>query len=94
MGEGVDSLSLRERAGPKLAWEGEGLGTLAGSRFAPSTENPVNPRPPIRDLCQFLLARAVMRKKFDPLVSTLTPAVDAWDRLMATLTAELGHECV
>ncbi|MEZ2223802.1 DUF1839 family protein [Rhizobium sp. RCC_161_2] len=43
---------------------------------------------------QFLLARAVMRKKFDPLVSTLTPAVDAWDRLMATLTAELGHECV
>jgi Domain of unknown function (DUF1839) len=41
---------------------------------------------------QFLLARAVMRKKFDPLASALMPAADAWDRLMAALATELGRD--
>jgi Domain of unknown function (DUF1839). len=31
---------------------------------------------------QFQLARAVTRKKFDPLATALDPAVEAWDRLM------------
>ena len=39
---------------------------------------------------QFQLARAVTRRKFDPLVTALDPAAEAWDRLMATLAARLG----
>lgn len=39
---------------------------------------------------QFQLARAVTRRRFDPLASALDPAVKAWDRLMATLAARIG----
>ncbi|CAK7260018.1 MULTISPECIES: DUF1839 family protein [unclassified Shinella] len=39
---------------------------------------------------QFQLARAVTRRRFDPLASALDPAVEAWDRLMATLAARIG----
>ena len=38
---------------------------------------------------QFQLARAVTRRKFDPLATALDPAIEAWDRLMATLAARL-----
>ena len=39
---------------------------------------------------QFQLARAVARKKFEPLASALDPAVAAWDRLMEDLGTRLG----
>ena len=38
---------------------------------------------------QFQLARAVTRRKFDPLATALDPAIEAWDRLMTTLAARL-----
>jgi hypothetical protein len=38
---------------------------------------------------QFQIARAVTRRKFDPLASALDPAAEAWDTLMATLAARL-----
>ncbi|MCP8896608.1 DUF1839 family protein [Shinella daejeonensis] len=38
---------------------------------------------------QFQLARAVTRRKFEPLGTALDPAVEAWDRLMAALSARL-----
>jgi hypothetical protein len=34
---------------------------------------------------QFQLARAVTRKKFEPLQSALDPAADAWDAMMSLL---------
>lgn len=39
---------------------------------------------------QFQIARAVTRRKFDPLATALDPAVEAWDRLMASLAARIG----
>lgn len=39
---------------------------------------------------QFLLARALARKKFEPLATALDPAVEAWDALMAGLSTALG----
>ncbi|WP_411034442.1 DUF1839 family protein [Shinella sp. BYT-45] len=39
---------------------------------------------------QFQLARAVTRRRFDPLATALDPAAEAWDRLMVTLAARLG----
>lgn len=38
---------------------------------------------------QFQLARAVTRKKFDPLKSVLDPAAEAWEELMGTLGGKL-----
>jgi hypothetical protein len=38
---------------------------------------------------QFQLARAVTRKKFEPLATALDPAADAWDAVMASLTEHL-----
>lgn len=38
---------------------------------------------------QFQLARAVTRKKFDPLATALNPAIAAWDRLMDDLGQRL-----
>lgn len=38
---------------------------------------------------QFQLARAVTRKKYDPLITALDPAADAWDSLMASLAERL-----
>ena len=38
---------------------------------------------------QFQLARAVTRKKFDPLATALDPAIAAWDRLMDDLGQRL-----
>ncbi|MGI2035883.1 DUF1839 family protein [Rhizobium panacihumi] len=39
---------------------------------------------------QFLLARAVARKKFEPLATVLDPAADAWEALMSGLAANLA----
>lgn len=38
---------------------------------------------------QFQLARAVSRKKFEPLATALDPAIDAWELLMADLAIPL-----
>jgi hypothetical protein len=38
---------------------------------------------------QFQLARAIARKKFDPLAAALDPAIAAWDRLMDDLGSRL-----
>ncbi len=40
---------------------------------------------------QFQLARAVTRKKFEPLKTALDPAIEAWDLLIADLTVTLGQ---
>jgi len=39
---------------------------------------------------QFQIARAVTRKKFDPLATALDPAADAWDELMDGLRRVIG----
>ena len=39
---------------------------------------------------QFQLARAVTRKKFEPLATALEPAVESWDKLMQGLEHKLG----
>ncbi len=39
---------------------------------------------------QFQLARAITRKKFEPLATALDPAAEAWDRLMAGLGDKLA----
>ncbi|MBB4955443.1 hypothetical protein H4S14_003405 [Agrobacterium vitis] len=39
---------------------------------------------------QFQLARAVTRKKFEPLKTALDPAIEAWDRLMTYLQSKTG----
>ncbi len=39
---------------------------------------------------QFQIARAVTRRKFEPLATALDPAIEAWDTLMATLAARIG----
>jgi hypothetical protein len=38
---------------------------------------------------QFQLARAVTRRKFDPLATALDPAIEAWDTLMSGLAARI-----
>lgn len=42
---------------------------------------------------QFQLARAIARRKFDPLATALDPAIDAWDEMMAELEGTLGKTC-
>jgi hypothetical protein len=39
---------------------------------------------------QFQVARAVARRKFEPLATALDPAVEAWDALMGGLAGRLG----
>ena len=39
---------------------------------------------------QFQLARAVTRKKFEPLATALEPAIESWDKLMQGLERKLG----
>ena len=39
---------------------------------------------------QFQVARAVARRKFEPLATALDPAVEAWDALMRGLAGKLG----
>ncbi len=39
---------------------------------------------------QFQLARAIARRRFDPLAAALDPAIDAWDEMMAELEGALG----
>lgn len=39
---------------------------------------------------QFQIARAVTRRKFEPLATALDPAIEAWETLMATLAARIG----
>ncbi|MDX3928569.1 MAG: DUF1839 family protein [Shinella sp.] len=39
---------------------------------------------------QFQLARAVTRRKFEPLQTALDPAAEAWDRLVRALAARIG----
>jgi hypothetical protein len=38
---------------------------------------------------QFQIARAVTRRKFDPLATALDPAIEAWDTLMSSLAARI-----
>ena len=38
---------------------------------------------------QFQLARAVTRRRFDPLATALDPAIEAWDTLMSSLAARI-----
>lgn len=40
---------------------------------------------------QFQLARAVTRRKFEPLATVLDPAADAWDAMMDTLAARIKN---
>ncbi|WP_105404369.1 DUF1839 family protein [Neorhizobium sp. T7_12] len=40
---------------------------------------------------QFQLARALTRKKFEPLATALDPAADAWDLLIGDLASTLSH---
>jgi hypothetical protein len=39
---------------------------------------------------QFLLARAVARRRFDPLVTALNPSAEGWDTLIAGLSTKVG----
>ena len=41
--------------------------------------------------CQFQLARACARRKFDTLAAALEPAIEAWDQLMTDLDARWGR---
>lgn len=39
---------------------------------------------------QFMLARAVARRRFDPLTTALTPSVEGWEAIMTGLSAKVG----
>jgi hypothetical protein len=39
---------------------------------------------------QFMLARAVARRRFDPLATALAPSVEAWETLITGLSAKVG----
>lgn len=39
---------------------------------------------------QFMLARAVTRRRFEPLTAALAPSISAWDEIMAALSAKVG----
>ena len=66
-----------ELAGSHLDWLGLDAGDAA--RKISETAKSV----------QFQLARAVTRRKFDPLATALDPAIEAWDTLMSSLAARI-----
>jgi len=70
-----------ELAADHLAW-------LAPGRFA-DTEASARQISETAKSVQFQLARAVTRKKFEPLQTALDPAADAWDSMMASISERL-----
>ncbi len=62
-----------------LIWLGRGEQAVHAEKIAETAKS-----------SQFLLARALARKKFEPLATALDPAAEAWDLLMAGLSTELG----
>ena len=70
-----------ELAGSHLDWLGGDLAEPAeAARKISETAKSV----------QFQLARAVTRRKFEPLATALDPAIEAWEKLMAALSARLS----
>jgi hypothetical protein len=69
-----------ELAAAYLTW-------LSASEFSTVVEQ-ANRISEVAKSVQFQLARAVTRKKYDPLQTALDPAADAWDSMMASLA---GH---
>ncbi|TCM79853.1 succinylarginine dihydrolase [Rhizobium sp. BK068] len=70
-----------ELAGDHLAW-------LSGNEFSSAIAD-ARRISEIAKSVQFQLARAVTRKKYDPLRAALDPAADAWDSMMASLKERL-----
>jgi len=70
-----------ELAADHLAW-------LAPGKFA-SAEADARRISETAKSVQFQLARAVTRKKFEPLQTALDPAADAWDSMMASISERL-----
>jgi hypothetical protein len=66
------------------------LDWLNGKAFAESAKQALRISE-VAKSTQFQLARAVTRKKFDPLATALDPAADAWDLLMADLALTLDQ---
>nr|WP_316651630.1 DUF1839 family protein [uncultured Gellertiella sp.] len=73
-----------ELAGSHLDWIGEGGEFDEAARAAGRLSE-------VAKTVQFQLARAVTRKKFDPLATALDPAIDAWDQMMGSLDMRLGR---
>jgi hypothetical protein len=70
-----------ELAGDHLTW-------LSANEFSVAAEE-ARRISEVAKSVQFQLARAVTRKKYDPLRTALDPAADAWDSMMATLAERL-----
>ncbi|OCJ03172.1 serine--tRNA ligase [Rhizobium sp. AC44/96] len=70
-----------ELAGDHLAW-------LSANEFSEAVEQ-ARRISEVAKSVQFQLARAVTRKKYEPLLTALDPAVDAWDAMMASLAERL-----
>ncbi|TCU36135.1 succinylarginine dihydrolase [Rhizobium azibense] len=70
-----------ELAADHLAWLSEG-------RFAQAEEN-ARRISEVAKSVQFQLARAVTRRKFEPLKAALDPAADAWDAMMTSISDRL-----
>ncbi len=70
-----------ELAGDHLAW-------LSANEFSTAIDN-ARRISEVAKSVQFQLARAVTRKKYDPLRTALDPAADAWDSMMASLKERL-----
>nr|WP_244441788.1 DUF1839 family protein [Rhizobium grahamii] len=70
-----------ELAGDYLAW-------LSASEFSSAIDD-ARRISEVAKSVQFQLARAVTRKKYDPLRTALDPAADAWDSMMASLKERL-----
>jgi hypothetical protein len=70
-----------ELAADHLRWLSEGEFSSAAEQASRISE--------VAKSVQFQFARAVTRKKFDPLQTVLDPAADAWDSMMASLAGRL-----
>ncbi|MEX2742542.1 DUF1839 family protein [Rhizobium mongolense] len=70
-----------ELAADHLAW-------LSPGRFAQAEEN-ARRISEVAKSVQFQLARAVTRRKFEPLQAALDPAADAWDAMMTSISDRL-----
>lgn len=70
-----------ELAAEHLAW-------LSASEFVTAVDD-ARRISEVAKSVQFQLARAVTRKKYDPLRAALDPAADAWDSMMASLKERL-----
>jgi hypothetical protein len=70
-----------ELAADHLAW-------LAPDEFAAAAEHARRISDTAKSV-QFQLARAIARRKFEPLRAALDPAADAWDSMMASLAGRI-----